>query len=314
MKKLFITLFLVLFAFPSIGECIDSLREKNAASGAVIVFPLKNAAGTFITGVSVDTCRLCEWTDDGTGPTTSAACTNTVTEIDSTNMPGIYKLVLTQGEVDSNYTGVYLADGSTTDQFLLLKHTVGNPLNFATTDDGGAINVTTGAVDTVTTTTTATNLTTNNDKTGYALSSTQTFNVTGNVTGNLSGSVGSVTGAVGSVTGNVGGNVAGSTASVTAGVDLADDAITSAKYDESTAYPFLSGDGLTTNILGTLSGRDMLALVSSVLTGKIVNDKTDPDNWDIKYYDPTNDATLRVTKNNAQDDGTRDGPTLVAPF
>lgn len=33
---------------------------------------------------------------------------------------------------------------------------------------------------------------TNNDKTGYALSATQTFNVTGNITGNLSGSVGSV--------------------------------------------------------------------------------------------------------------------------
>lgn len=31
-------------------------------------------------------------------------------------------------------------------------------------------------------------------KTGYALSSTQTFNMTGNITGNLSGSVGSVTG------------------------------------------------------------------------------------------------------------------------
>ncbi len=38
-------------------------------------------------------------------------------------------------------------------------------------------------------------------KTGYSLSGTQTFNITGNITGNLSGSVGSVTGAVGSVTG-----------------------------------------------------------------------------------------------------------------
>jgi hypothetical protein len=57
---------------------------------------------------------------------------------------------------------------------------------------------------------------TNNDKTGYALSGTQTFNVTGNITGNVSGSVGSVTGAVGSVTGNVGGNVTGSVGSLTA--------------------------------------------------------------------------------------------------
>lgn len=40
-------------------------------------------------------------------------------------------------------------------------------------------------------------------KTGYSLSGTQTFNVTGNITGNLSGSVGSVTGAVASVTAGV---------------------------------------------------------------------------------------------------------------
>lgn len=37
------------------------------------------------------------------------------------------------------------------------------------------------------------------DKTGYSLSSTQTFSVTGNITGNVSGSVGSVTGSVGSI-------------------------------------------------------------------------------------------------------------------
>lgn len=84
-------------------------------------------------------------------------------------------------------------------------------------------NITAGTI------TTVTNLTTNNDKTGYSLSSSQTFNTTGNITGNLSGSVGSVTGAVGSVTGavgsvtgavgsvtgNVGGNVVGSVGSVT---------------------------------------------------------------------------------------------------
>ncbi|MFY9401923.1 MAG: hypothetical protein WAQ07_00720 [Candidatus Omnitrophota bacterium] len=37
---------------------------------------------------------------------------------------------------------------------------------------------------------------TNNDKTGYSLSNSQTFNLTGNITGNLSGSVGSVTNGV----------------------------------------------------------------------------------------------------------------------
>lgn len=65
--------------------------------------------------------------------------------------------------------------------------------------------ITGGTVDTVTNGVT---VTTNNDKTGYSLSGTQSFNLTGNITGNLSGSVGSVSG-------NVGGNVVGSVASVT---------------------------------------------------------------------------------------------------
>ncbi len=102
-------------------------------------------------------------------------------------------------------------------------------------------NITAGTVTTVSgnvngsvnSVTTGVTVTTNNDKTGYSLSTTQTFNNTGawtgNITGNLSGSVGSVTGnvggnvvgtvasvvgAVGSVTGNVGGNVTGSVGSI----------------------------------------------------------------------------------------------------
>ena len=56
---------------------------------------------------------------------------------------------------------------------------------------------------------------TNNDKTGYALSSTQTFNLTGNITGSLSGSVGSVTNSVGSIA--TGGITDASYASATVG-------------------------------------------------------------------------------------------------
>ena len=55
---------------------------------------------------------------------------------------------------------------------------------------------------------------TNNDKTGYSLSSSQTFSTTGSV-GSVTGAVGSVTGAVGSVTGAVG----SVTARVTANTD-----------------------------------------------------------------------------------------------
>jgi hypothetical protein len=66
----------------------------------------------------------------------------------------------------------------------------------------GSVGSVTGAVGSVTgnvggsvaSVTAGVTVTTNNDKTGYALSGTQTFNVTGNITGSLSGSVGSVTG------------------------------------------------------------------------------------------------------------------------
>jgi hypothetical protein len=53
--------------------------------------------------------------------------------------------------------------------------------------------ITGGIANTVTTVTNGVIVTTNNDKTGYSLSGTQSFNLTGNITGNLSGSVGSVT-------------------------------------------------------------------------------------------------------------------------
>jgi hypothetical protein len=85
------------------------------------------------------------------------------------------------------------------------------PTNFADL----AITVTTGRV----------TVGTNADKTGYSLSSTQTFDVTGNITGNLSGSVGSVSGAVGSVTGAVG-SVTGSVGSVTGAINTAAGTIT----------------------------------------------------------------------------------------
>ena len=80
-------------------------------------------------------------------------------------------------------------------------------ITFPTNFSDLAITVTTGRVTAGTV----------SDKTGYALSGTQTFNLTGNITGNLSGSVGSVTGAVGSVTGSVG-SVTGAVGSVTGSV------------------------------------------------------------------------------------------------
>lgn len=94
-------------------------------------------------------------------------------------------------------------------------------------------------------------------------------NVGGNVVGSVAsvtGAVGSVTGAVGSVTGNVGGNVAGSVASVTAGVTLADDAITAAKFDETTAFPLTAVDANATAVFRTGADSD---------TGETLSDQLD---------------------------------------
>jgi hypothetical protein len=70
---------------------------------------------------------------------------------------------------------------------------------------------------------------------------------------------------VGSVTGNVGGNVAGSVASVTAGVTLANDAITAAKFDESTAFPLTAADTGSTAVARTGADSDTLETLSDQL-------------------------------------------------
>lgn len=75
----------------------------------------------------------------------------------------------------------------------------------------------------------------------------------------VTGAVGSVTGAVGSVTGAVG--------SVTAGVTLADDAITAAKFDESTAFPLTSADTGATAVARTGDDSDTLETLSDQLDG-----------------------------------------------
>lgn len=90
------------------------------------------------------------------------------------------------------------------------------------------------------------------DKTGYSLSSSQTFNT--------SGSVGSVSGAVGSVTGNVGGNVTGSVGSVTGNVGgnvtgSVGSLATQAKADVNAQVDAALGDvGLTTDGVTKIAG------------------------------------------------------------
>jgi hypothetical protein len=134
--------------------------------------------------------------------------------------------------------------------------------------------ITGGTVDTVTNGVT---VSTNNDKTGYSLSGTQSFNLTGNITGNLSGSVGSVSGAVGSVTGSVG-SVVGSVASVTNPVtfDSAQYAgIASSVWNAATRTLTSAGAGLTAG--------DVWSYVSRTLT----SGGSGISAYDVWNFDPT---------------------------
>ena len=147
---------------------------------------------------------------------TVAAGAGTFTEIGN----GQYYYEFTAGEVDTlGWIAFNLEKATVTRDYnaviQVMAYDAMDTVRLGLTAIPNVAQGTTGAISTGNATGQVT-VATNNDKTGYALSATQTFNVTGNITGNLTGSVGSVTGAVGSVTGNVGGNVTGSVGSLTA--------------------------------------------------------------------------------------------------
>lgn len=144
--------------------------------------------------------------------------------VDGTNMPGLYRFdipnaVFATAGADK---AVVMLKGATNMAPVLLEYQIVgfNPddaVRLGLTAIPNVAQGTTGSLPTGNATGQVT-VATNNDKTGYALSGTQTFNVTGNITGNLSGSVGSVTGSVGSVAGNVVGSVGSVSGNVTGSV------------------------------------------------------------------------------------------------
>jgi len=146
MKRI-LAIFLFLFiAFCGSAHAIEIVRQKNVATR--IVFPIIDADGDTVTGAAGLDSEIDEFAD-GSNPTGFADCTNETTEIGTT---GIYYLSLTSGELNQDYVVIQIkttTSGAKT-QHILIRTLIGDPLNLATTDDGGAINVTSGAVDTVT--------------------------------------------------------------------------------------------------------------------------------------------------------------------
>ena len=133
-------IFLVLIAPIS---AIELVRQKNVAT--YIFVPLIDADGDIVTsatGLDSETDTFA----DGTAPNGFADLTNEAVEIGST---GWYYLSLTQAEMNFDYIAIQIktsTSGAKT-QHILIRTTIGDPLNLATTDDGGTINVASGIVE-----------------------------------------------------------------------------------------------------------------------------------------------------------------------
>lgn len=138
-------------------------------------------SATFPTGTITNNTTTPTWyTAPGTAPTVGQIATavwQDTTAGDFTVAGSIGRSLFTSGNVPGAASGLALVGSNMGTVTSIVGVTF--PVNFsalAITTPAGAVTVGT-----------------NNDKTGYSLSASQTFNLTGNITGSLSGSVGSVT-------------------------------------------------------------------------------------------------------------------------
>lgn len=129
---------------PAIG--MEIVRQKNVAT--IIYFPIVDGAGATVVAAAGLDSEYDYWTD-GAAADGFADLAAEATDI---NAAGWYSLALSQAEMNHDYIAikVYSSTAGSIDARLLIRTIVGDPLNLATTDDGGTINVTSGAIDDVT--------------------------------------------------------------------------------------------------------------------------------------------------------------------
>lgn len=138
-----LAMFLLFYA--DICHAIEVVRQKNVAT--YIVYPIVDVNGDTVTSAGGLDTEIDAWAD-GSAPDGFADASNEATEIGST---GMYYLSLTQSEMNNDYL-IVTTSTTTTDaksQHILIRTLIGDPLNIATTDDGGTIDVTGGAIDEV---------------------------------------------------------------------------------------------------------------------------------------------------------------------
>ena len=143
MKKFLLFVFVMLCFCVQRAEAIEVVRQKNAAT--YIVFPIIDADGDVVSSAAGLDSEI-DTFGDGSAPDGFTDCTNEATEIGAT---GCYYLSLTAAEMNVDYVvvQVYSSTSGAKEQWILIRTMEDDPLNLATTDDGGTINVASGVVE-----------------------------------------------------------------------------------------------------------------------------------------------------------------------
>lgn len=146
MKRIFVALLALLLSV-NVAQAIEVVRQKNVAT--YVTFPLIDSTDdvSFKSSATSPDSEIDAFAD-GSAPDGFADCTNEATEIGST---GVYYLSLTQSEMNNDYIVIQVKASDANTQAILIRTMVGDVANIATTDDGGAINVTSGKIDEVAT-------------------------------------------------------------------------------------------------------------------------------------------------------------------
>jgi len=233
------------------------IYKKGSTDVTVLVFiqDSTSTTGAGKTGLLYSSSGLvCYYARPGVAAAALALATQTVTgahtdggfvEVNATNMPGVYRLDLSDAILASGVnSAVVMLKGATGMAPLTLEIQLID-VDLLNTTSLGLTNLDTSVSSRAAASTALSNATWTDTKAGYldaAVSSRSTYaggavaSVTGDVGGNVVGSVASVTGAVGSVTGNVGGNVVGSVASVTGAVGSVTAGVTVTTNNDKTGY------------------------------------------------------------------------------
>jgi hypothetical protein len=136
MKKILFAVCVLLFSATS-AMAIELVRQKNAAT--YIFFPIVDADGDIVSSATALDSEADTFAD-GTAPDGFADLTNEATEIGTS---GWYYISLTQAEMNYDYIAIRVqttSSGAKT-QHILIRTTVGDPLNAATNTSGYELGV-----------------------------------------------------------------------------------------------------------------------------------------------------------------------------